>query len=45
MIQKLLFPETEGVDVFDVTKTKLSLNNLVDQYRKQEALAFEFSKK
>lgn len=45
MIQQLLFPETIGVDNFDATKTRLSLGNLVEEYRKNEALAFEAEKK
>jgi hypothetical protein len=45
MIQKLLFKETQGEDIFDVTKTKLSISTLVDDYRKKEALAFESEKR
>jgi hypothetical protein len=45
MIQKLLFAETLGIDKFDVTKTKLSLGNLVEEFKKSEALAFETDKK
>jgi hypothetical protein len=45
MIQKLLFSETLGLDKFDVTKTKLSLGNLVDEFKKSEALAFESDKR
>lgn len=41
MIQKLLFQETEGFGEFDVTKTQLSLGNLVEEYRKNEAFGFE----
>jgi hypothetical protein len=45
MIQKLLFSETVGVADFDVTKTKLTLGNLVDEYRKKEIMTFESEKK
>jgi hypothetical protein len=45
MIQQLLFPETVGIENFDVTKTDLTLGTLVDDYRKNEALAFESEKK
>jgi hypothetical protein len=45
MIQQLLFSETIGAKDFDVTKTKLTLGTLVDEYRKNEALAFEKERK
>ena len=45
MIQKLLFKETLGVENFDVTKTKLSISTLVNEYRKKEAMSFEAEKR
>ena len=45
MIQKLLFPETLGQEKFDVTKADLTVADLVEQYKKQEAFEFESQKK
>jgi hypothetical protein len=41
MIQKLLFPETEGLGVFDATKTELNIGSLVEDYKRKEAFGFE----
>ena len=41
MIQSLLFPETIGFKDFDPAKTKMTVADLVAEFKKKEAKEFE----